>query len=284
MKRIALLFFILILNIAYAKVIMPPPTFFDDLKKSDYNPLIKSINKSIHESILTKKVTLHKLDEFLYLLTTPGFAYEGEDGNEKLGEDLVPVLGKFNVAQGALMSLIYNDLKKLNLPFKKMLTDYLLFPKEIFVKDIELAFYVDLNKLTGKIYNKLSKDKSLVLNYNSKNRFYRIEKRSQKAFYLFQIPNAAYEIVYTGAMIDSVIEKEVDEFSFIFSVIDKKLNKQLVNSKAVSFDGRYITGKSIFIDVWFLKKKSNSNVKHAKEFISKALKGKAVDIRGNAKK
>jgi len=263
------------------KEVKIPEKFYEKLETSNFNWLAKKINITIHKAITTKKVVLESLTDYLFIQTTPKFAYMGEEAREM--EEVSELFGTVpQPKQGAMLSVFWSDSAKAGLPYKKKLTDSLLFPAEnILHNDVELTFFVEMIKLTGRVYSALKRNESLVFKYNSKNRFYRVESsdKKMKSYIFVQVPNIAYEIVYTGEPVENILKRYIEELDTIFTVM-KKYEPLIKNKKELTFDGRNIKGKDIFVDLWFLYQYVKEKNVSAESVIKKALEGSPVKVVG----
>ena len=120
-------------NLEIRQLPVPPvvelPAGYDDLvKNSKGNSMEKKIDEIIGVSIKSSHVVMEKLNDFIYLQAIPNFAYADENGEERLGEDLMKILrsGKISASDNSqFMSLEYTEMKLMGLPFKTRLIDSL---------------------------------------------------------------------------------------------------------------------------------------------------------------
>ena len=73
------------------------------------------------------------------------------------------------------------------------------------------------------------------------------------------------------------------EAQFLHEVLQKH-EKSIVEDKKLEFDGRYIRGKDIMIDLWFLPSNTKMDKVQAEKILKKALKHQPVKVTGSEKK
>ncbi len=258
-----------------------PKNYEQKLSEGSFNWFEKAVNEAVIKTILIKKVTLEKIADYIFLQTIPNYEYNTPKAEEKLGEDLMDILGKFQTSQNTVIqSFVYVNLLKMKLPFKKRLIDSMIVSPDFFVSDsIDLTFFADVNKVTARIREALLRIKGFKPIYNSKNRFYRMKKENSRLIYFVRIPNIIYEMVYTGNTLENILKNQIDEIVFLGKTLDL-FEKKIENSKKLTFDGRFIKGKNVFIDLFFLYEKTKGDIKRVKGLMNNALLGKKVDIRG----
>ena len=216
------------------------------------------------------------------------FAYSDENGEERLGEDLMKILNSGQIAatgNSQFMSLDYLEMKMMGLPFKKRLVDSLVLGADKFDLSISLTFFININKLTNMVLNSLENIKDFKPIFNQAEKFYRTKFADSKMLYFIRIPNIAYEIAYTGELYENIIGREIKEALFIHDAI-KDSEKKIEKDPLLSYDGRYIKGvkdDKILIDLWFLPQKTAMNREEAAKIIGKAIKHEPVRISGNEK-
>ena len=277
---ILLSFFQIIVAQNITKPILPN-NYEQKLSEGSFNWFEKAVNKAIIKTILTKKVTLEKISDYLYLQTIPNYEYNTPKTEDKLGEDLMNILGKFQTSQNTVIQpFVYVNLLKMKLPFKKRLIDNMIIAPHFFTSDIiDLTFFADMNKFTARIRESLLRIKNFKPIYNSKNRFYRMKKKDSKLIYFVRIPNIVYEMVYTGNTLENILKNKIAEINYLGNILDL-FEEKIKKSKTITFDGRYIRGKKVFIDMFFLYEKTKGNIKRTKELMKNALLGNKTDIRG----
>lgn len=260
-----------------------PPDFDKHLSGSGKNWLQIRVNQSVARAIRERKVSLEALTDYLFLMTVPNFAYRGEDGEERLGTDIMNLLGTIRTPPDTvMMELQWSELITMGLPFKKKLTDALLFPAHYFPNEIDLTFFIDLNAFTARVGAAFEHKPKITPIYNSTQRFYRLRHEDLKCIFIVTITNLAYEIVYTGEPFENVIKRHIAEAYFLFSVMEK-YEKKILADKALSYDGRYIKGKEIFVDLWFLYDKVRGDVSSAGSLMERLLRHEAVSVSGSEK-
>jgi len=263
-----------------------PADYDKKVKSSDTNWMEKEINYLVGDAVKKSSVVMKKISDILIVQVVPNYAYIGMEGEEKLGEDLAVILnsGKLKVPSGVkLMNFIYSELLFMKLPFKKRLIDSMVIGADKFPASIDITFFVNVNMLTKKIFNSLDNIPEIKPIYNSAKKYYRASFKDSKLLYLIYIPNMAYEIAYTGITFENVLGKYVKEALFLHEIL-KNYEKKIDNDKSLSFDGRYIKGKDIMIDLWFLPSKTKFDRKKAEEAVEKAIKHKPVTVSGSEKK
>ncbi|HOW52468.1 MAG TPA: hypothetical protein PLV42_10555 [bacterium] len=260
-----------------------PADFDAQLKGKGLNWFQTRVNQSIARAVRERKVALESLNEYLFLMTVPNFAYRGDAGEEKLGEDMMGLLGTIKTGEEAvIMELQWAELVGMGLPFKKKLTDALVFPASYFKNEIDMTFFVDVNTFTARLGAALGVNPKAKAVYNSQQKFYRLKRDDLQVIYIVNIPNIAYEMVYTGEPFENVIKQYLKEAEFLFALMEK-YEKKLTADKALTYDGRYIKGKEIFIDLWFLYGKVKGDRAAAESFIAAALQHKPVTVSGSEK-
>ncbi|MBP5406459.1 hypothetical protein J6Z19_04840 [bacterium] len=280
-------------NLEVRQLPIPPvvelPANYDDLvKNSKGNSMEKKIDEIIGSAIKTSHVVIEKLNDFIFLQVVPNFAYADENGEERLGEDLMKILnsGKISASVNSqFMSLDYTEMRLMGLPFKQKLVDSLVLGADKFDLSISLTFFININKLTNMVLNSLENVKDFKPLFNQNEKFYRTKFEDSKMLYFIRIPNIAYEIAYTGELYENVIAKQIKEALFIHDAI-KNVEKKIEKDPLLSFDGRYIKGvkdDKISVDLWFLPQKTGMNSAEAAKIINKVLKHEAVKVTGSEK-
>ena len=262
-----------------------PADYDKKVKASDTNWMEKEINFLVGDAVKKSSVVMKKISDILIVQVVPNYAYIGMEGEEKLGEDLAVILnsGEIKVPSGTkLMNFIYSELLFMKLPFKKRLIDSMIIGADKFPNSIDITFFVNVNILTKKIFNALDNNPEIKPIYNSSKKYYRASFKDSKLLYLIYIPNMAYEIAYTGVTFENVLGKYVLEARFLHELL-KNYEKKIDSDKNLSFDGRYIKGKNIMIDLWFLPSKIKLDKKKAEEVFEKALKHLPVKVSGSEK-
>lgn len=306
MKRITVFSLIFCLFVSFAKAQEPlpdnleirqlpvppvvelPPNYDDLIKNSKSNTMEKRIDEIIGLSIKSSHVVIEKLNDFMYLQVVPNFAYSDENGEERLGEDLMKILhsGKISTSENSqFMSLDYTEMKLMGLPFKKRLVDSLVLGAEKFDLSISLTFFININKLTNMVLNSLENVKDFKPIFNQNEKFYRTKFENSKMLYFVRIPNIAYEIAYTGELYENVVGRQIKEALFIHNAI-KNVEKTIEKDAQLSFDGRYIKSvknDKISVDLWFLPQKTGMNAAEADKIIKKVMKHEAVKVSGSEK-
>ncbi len=261
-----------------------PPDFEMRLKGAGRNWLEIRVNQSVARAIRERKVSLEALNEYLFLMTIPNFAYRGESGEERLGDDIMGLLGTIQTpSQTVMMELQWSEIADMGLPFTKKLTDSLLFPPAYFEKDIDFTFFVDVNALTSRVGAAFENKPGMKPVYNSAQRFYRIRRENLSCIFIVNVTNIAYEMVYTGEPFENVVKHYVAEAEFLFVVMEK-YEKKIKSDKRLSYDGRYIKGENILVDLWFLYDAVNGDIAEASRFIEKVLRHEPVSVVGSEKK
>lgn len=254
------------------------------LKGAGLNWLQIRVNQSVARIIREKKVSLEELNEYLYLMAVPNFAYRGDAGEEKLGTDMMGLLGTIKTEENVeIMELQWSEMAGMGLPFRKRLTDALLFPPAYFKETIDLTFFVNMHVLTARIGAAFSVRPGIKPLYNSQQKFYRLKKETLQFIYIVNIPNIAYEMVYTGEPLENVAKKYLQEMDLLFPLMER-YEKRILSDKTLSYDGRYIKGKNVFIDLWFLHERVKGSVGEAEVALEKALKHQPVEVSGSEKK
>ena len=280
-------------NLEMRQLPVPPmvelPANYDELiKNSKGNQQEKKIDEIIGQAIKTSHVVIEKLSDFIFLQVVPNFAYADENGEERLGEDLMKILhsGKISASENSqFMSLDFTEMRMMGLPFKRRVVDNLVLGAEKFDLSISLTFFINMNKLTNMVLNSLENIKDFKPVFNQAEKFYRAKFADSKMLYFIRIPNIAYEIAYTGELYENIIAKEIKEALFIHDAI-KNAEKKIEKDPLLSFDGRYIKGvknDKISIDLWFLPEQTAMNKEEAAKIIEKALKHEAVKVSGSEK-
>ncbi|HPG35307.1 MAG TPA: hypothetical protein PLG63_03140 [bacterium] len=267
-------------------VVTLPENYEELVKSSSGNVMEKRINIIVGEAITKGKVVLEKVNDILFAQVVPNFAYADDNGEERLGEDLIAILqsNKMEAPRSAqFMNLDYRELMLMKLPFKKRLVDSMVIGADKFDLSLDLTFFVNMNALTNSVYNALRNIKEFTTVYNSSEKYYRTKFDDSNLLFLVRIPNVAYELVYTGELFENIISAQIKEALFLKNVI-KDFEKQIEKDKELKFDGRYIKGKDISIDLWFLAVETEMNVEKGKDFIRKALKHESVNVTGSEKK
>jgi hypothetical protein len=267
-------------------VVTLPENYEELVKSSSGNVMEKRINIIVGEAITKGKVVLEKVNDILFAQVVPNFAYADDSGEERLGEDLIAILqsNKMEAPRSAqFMNLDYRELMLMKLPFKKRLIDSMVIGADKFDLSLDLTFFVNMNALTNSVYNALRNIKEFTTVYNSSEKYYRTKFDDSNLLFLVRIPNVAYELVYTGELFENIISAQIKEALFLKNVI-KDFEKQIEKDKELKFDGRYIKGKDISIDLWFLAVETEMNVEKGKDFIRKALKHESVNVTGSEKK
>jgi hypothetical protein len=267
-------------------VVTLPENYEELVKSSSGNVMEKRINIIVGEAITKGKVVLEKVNDILFAQVVPNFAYADDNGEERLGEDLIAILqsNKMEAPRSAqFMNLDYRELMLMKLPFKKRLIDSMVIGADKFDLSLDLTFFVNMNALTNSVYNALRNIKEFTTVYNSSEKYYRTKFDDSNLLFLVRIPNVAYELVYTGELFENIISAQIKEALFLKNVI-KDFEKQIEKDKELKFDGRYIKGKDISIDLWFLAVETEMNVEKGKDFIRKALKHESVNVTGSEKK
>lgn len=253
------------------------------LKGAGLNWLQIRVNQSVARIIREKKVSLEELNEYLYLMAVPNFAYRGDAGEERLGNDMMGLLGTIKTEENVeIMELQWSEMAGMGLPFRKRLTDALLFPADYFKDAIDLTFFVNIQVLTARIGAAFSVRPGIKPLYNSQQKFYRLKNETLQFIYIINIPNIAYEVVYTGEPLENVIRNYLQEMDLLFPLMER-YEKRIISDKTLSYDGRYIKGKNIFIDLWFLHEKVKGSRGEAEAALEKALKHQPVEISGSEK-
>jgi hypothetical protein len=263
-----------------------PSDYDKKVKETDTNWMEKEINKLVGEAVRKSAVVMKKISDTMIVQVVPNYAYVGQEGEEKLGEDLAMILnsGKVKVSSGAkLMNFHYSELLFMKLPFKRRLIDKMIVGADKFPVSIDITFFINVNVLTKKIYNALDNIPGIKPVYNSAKRYYKAQFEGSRLLYLIYIPNMAYEIAYTGNIFEKVLGKYVKEAQFLHEVL-KKYEKKVIDDKKLNFDGRYIRGKDIMVDLWFLPAKVNMDKKQAEKVFEEILKHKPAKITGSEKK
>ena len=280
-------------NLEMRQLPVPPmvelPANYDELiKNSKGNQQEKKIDEIIGKAIKTSHVVIEKLNDFIFLQVVPNFAYADENGEERLGEDLMKILhsGKISASENSqFMSLDFTEMRMMGLPFKRRVVDNLVLGADKFDLSISLTFFINMNKLTNMVLNSLENIKDFKPVFNQAEKFYRTKFADSTMLYFIRIPNIAYEIAYTGELYENVIGKQIKEALFIHEAI-KNAEKKIDKDPLLSFDGRYIKGvknDKISIDLWFLPQKTGMNMEEAAKIIEKALKHEPVKISGSEK-
>jgi len=267
------------------KLVTLPADYDQKVKASDTNWMEKEINYLVGDAVKKSSVVMKKISDILIVQVVPNYAYIGMEGEEKLGEDLAEILnsGSLKVPSGTkLMNFIYSELLFMKLPFKKRLIDSMVIGADKFPASIDITFFVNVNVLTKKIFNSLDNIAEIKPIYNSAKKYYRASFKDSKLLYLIYIPNMAYEIAYTGITFENVLGKYVKEARFLHEIL-KNYEKKIDSDKNLSFDGRYIKGKDIMIDLWFLPVSTKLDKTKAQEIFEKALKHKPVTVSGSEK-
>ena len=263
-----------------------PADYDKKVKDSNTNWMEKEINVLVGDAVRKSSVVMKKISDIMIVQVIPNYAYPGDEGEEKLGEDLAMILnsGKVKVPSGAkLMNFHYSELLYMKLPFKKRLIDSMIVGADKFPVSIDITFFINVNMLTKKIYNALDNIPDIKPVYNSAKKYYKASFKGSRLLYLIYIPNLAYEIAYTGDIFEKVLGKYVKEAQFLHEVLQKH-EKSIVEDKKLEFDGRYIRGKDIMIDLWFLPSNTKMDKVQAEKILKKALKHQPVKVTGSEKK
>ncbi len=259
-----------------------PADYAKQIESSSLNYLEKKVAYAVLNAVKNQKVVLDTVADYLFVQVVPSYIYKGPGGEERLGQDLMGLLGTIQTKENAaIMALEFKELEKMRLPFPKKITESLLIDSKS-LKDIEITFFVELNSLTGRIYEALQRIEESKLIYNSTSRFYRIESTKSKCYFMLHIPNIAYEIAYTGNTIENVLKRETTDVRKVFSVMKKYEEKILKNPKT-TFDGRYIRGSNFSVDLWFLMKYIETHKITAEAVMEDILKEKSLKIEGREK-
>jgi hypothetical protein len=262
-----------------------PENYEDLVNKAPFNTMEKKINLIIGESVRKNRVVIEQVNDFIYLQVIPNYAYFGDNGEEKLAEDLMEILnsGKISAPAGAqFMNISYAEMLEMNLPFKKKLTDSMILGKEKLTGSIDLTFFVNVNVVSNRLFNSLENIKEFKAVYNSTEKYYRTRYEGSRFLYLIRIPNLIYEIIFTGDLYETIVAKYVRESLFISGVL-KKYEKGVTENKKLEFDGRYIKGEGVIVDLWFLPERTNLKEEKAEEIFRKILKGDKVEVVGSQK-
>ncbi|MGI6395300.1 MAG: hypothetical protein ACOX2F_11340 [bacterium] len=263
-----------------------PENYEELVKNFSCNIMEKRVNAIVGQAVSKQKVVLEKVNEIIYLQVIPNFAYLGEVGEEKLGEDLIAILesNKMEAPRSAqFMSLDYRELMAMNLPFKKRLIDSMVIGADKFNSAIDLTFFINMNALTNSVFGSLKNIKEFNAIYNSQERYYRTKFEGSALLFLIRIPNIAYQLAYTGELFENIVSSHIKEALFLKNVM-KDYEKLIEKDKELSFDGRYIKGKNISIDLWFLANETEMDLEKGKAVIQKALKKEAIELMGSEKK
>lgn len=260
-----------------------PDDFEKKLESSSMNWMEKKVNEAIGRAVTSKKAVIDEICEYIFIQVIPNFAYATGKGEEQLGDDLMLMLGKIKTSNDAVIQeLSWSQLQQMGLPFKKKLSNSLLVAPEHMKNDIDVTFFVEMNALTNKVFNTFQQNKEYQAIYNSEQRFYRIKAGDLKLFYMIFVPNLSYEIVFTGEPFENVIKNYLDELKLLFSVM-KKFEKKIIADKALDYDGRYIKGKDIFVDMWFFNSFIKDKGLNADNIMQDILAKKPIHIGGNEK-
>lgn len=268
-----------------APIVNLPENYEELVKNSSGNCMEKRINIIVGEAISKGKVVIEKVNEILLAQVVPNFAYADENGEERLGEDLINILqsNKMEAPRSAqFMNLDYRELIMMKLPFKKRLIDSMVIGADKFDLSLDLTFFVNMNALTNTVYNSLNNIKEFKTVYNSSEKYYRTKFDDSNLLFLVRIPNIAYELVFTGELLENIISLHIKEALFLHNVL-KAFEKTIEKDPALSFDGRYIKGKKISIDLWFLAKHTDMNLEKGMAEIKKAVRHEPVNISGSEK-
>ncbi len=259
-----------------------PDSIDKKLADSSLNWLAKEINEVMITAIRDKKVRMEQIDDFLFLQVIPNFAYLSEDGEERLGKDLMDILdsGKFKVGSNVeIMQLHWQDMVAMHLPFKKNLLQQTIFPASVVSLHLDLTFFVNVNRLTGRVFEILKEHPRFTPVYNSQKKFYRTGINNSKLIYLIHIPNLAYEVAYTATPLPNIMKRKLAELNFLADLMRQYESR--FAAKGISWDGRYLKNSSGgMIDMWFLYQKMFHNPKKAGAAIESILAGKHVSIKG----
>ena len=255
------------------------------VKNSSGNWMEKRINEIVGMAVTQNSVVIEKINDMFFLQVVPNYAYADEKGEERLGEDLMRILqaNKFEAPRSAqFMNLEYSQLVEMKLPFKKKLIDSMVIGADKFKLSISITFFANMNAVTNAVFNSLSNSKEFTPVYNSTEKYYRAKFGNSKLLYLVRVPNLVYEIVYTGDMFETVMTAKVKEAVFLNSAL-KDFEPLIEKDKALNFDGRYIKGTDIMIDMWFMAENTGFDLQKAKDILSKALRHEAVKVSGSEK-
>lgn len=269
--------------------VLPAVTLPDNyealVKGSSGNWMEKRINEIVGLAVSGNSVVIEKINDMFFLQVVPNYAYSDEGGEERLGEDLMRILqaNRFEAPRSAqFMNLDYSQLVEMKLPFRKKLVDSMIIGADKFKLSISITFFANMNAVTNAVFNSLSNIKEFTPVYNSTEKYYRTKFGDSKLLYLVRVPNLVYEIVYTGEMFETVMAAKVKEAVFLNAAL-KDFEAGIAKDKDLSFDGRYIKGPDIMIDMWFLAENTAFDLQKAKSLISKALKHEAVKVSGSEK-
>ncbi len=266
-------------------VVTLPENYEELVNKSPMNTMEKKISLIVGESVRKNKVLIEQVNDFIYLQVIPNYAYYGEKGEEQLAIDLMEILnsGKIAAPRGAqFMNISYSEMMEMNLPFGKKLIDSMILGRERFTDSIDLTFFVNVNAVTNRIFNSLENIKEFEAVYNSTERYYRTRYKDSRLLYLIRVPNIIYEVVYTGELFETVISKYIRESLFIARLL-RKYEKDITKKENLDFDGRYIKGDNILVDLWFLPENTGMVEKKGDEIFRRILKGEKVKITGSQK-
>lgn len=250
------------------------------MDKRGLNWLEKSVNREIIKAVKSEQVTLTKLESYIYLQVIPFYIYgQGPEGERKLRDDITRVLGTVNSpSETKIMPLPIAELETMGLPFDRKITDSMILPPELFFEHIDITFFIDMNILTGRVGEALRKMERIKPVYNSKNRFYRVMKKGSELRYFVHIANIAYEIAYTGRIPESIIKRMVKEIEFLVEIMDE-YEEKLKKSEALAFDGRYVKGDNVYIDILYLYEETGGNNEKIEKIMKKAFSSEKVNIR-----
>ncbi|MFO7736069.1 MAG: hypothetical protein R6W70_07630, partial [bacterium] len=205
----------------------------------------------------------------------------GPESEKKLRDDITRVLGTVkSPSDTKIMPLPVAELEKMGLPFEKKITGSMIFPSKLFPEQIDITFFIDVNVLTGRVGDTLRKMDGIKPVYNSKNRFYRVMKEGSELRYFVHIANIAYEIAYTGRTPESILKRMVEEIQFLVEIMDK-YEEKIKRSDALTFDGRYVKGNNVYIDILYLYEETGGDNEKIEKIMKKAFSSEEVNIRSN---
>lgn len=287
--RFVLILFVLFPFYLSADIIIPQG-WEDLVNNAQLNWLEKKVNEEVVKAVKTSKVSLTKLDDYLYLQITPNYVYVGDDSDERLAMDISDALGSISGDKdGVFMNLNWYELYTQKLPFNKKLPNAIkvvsssnFYPSKGNLP-IDVTFFFELNKLTGMVYSSLGTNKDFKLIYNSKKRFYKIKMEGIKTYFFVHIPNIVYEIAYAGNTFENIIGRKIKEFNIVYGVM-KKYESIIDKNSKLSYDGRYIKGDNVFIDMWFFYDYVTQNKLNIDNLFTDILNGKPIKIKGSEKK
>jgi hypothetical protein len=266
-------------------VVRLPENYEETVKSSSLNTMEQKINLIVGDAVRNNKVTIEQVNDFIFLQVIPNYAYFGEKGEEQLAIDLMEILnsGKISAPRGAqFMNVAYNEMRHMNLPFKKQLINSMILGKEKFYDSIDLTFFVNVNSVSNRIFNSLENIKDFETVYNSTEKYYRTRYNDSRFLYLIRVPNIIYEVIYTGDLLENVISKYIKESLFIAKLL-KKYEPAIIKNKNLDFDGRYIKGKKILVDLWFVPENTKMENDSAAKIFEKIINSEKIEITGSQK-